>query len=76
MHRREEGIDYYNCGAWIDARPTYITVGEDGVNIHEYVEQPDDPHPGEERSLADAEPAEYGDEAGFAEDGEYEGVAT
>lgn len=41
LHRcdEEHGIDYYNCGAWIDARPTYITVGEDGVKIHEYEEE-------------------------------------
>jgi UDP-2,3-diacylglucosamine pyrophosphatase LpxH len=76
MHKREDGIDYYNCGAWIDAHPTYITIGEEGVQIHEYVERPDDPHPAGEQSLADAEPAEFGDESGFVEDGEYEGVAT
>ncbi len=40
MHKHENGIDYYNCGAWIDARPTYITVGEEGVHIHEYTERP------------------------------------
>lgn len=37
----EHGVDYFNSGAWIDARPTYITVGEEGVRIHEYVEQAD-----------------------------------
>ena len=73
MHKRENGIDYYNCGAWIDEHPTYITVGEDGVQIHEYVERPDDFHPAEEQSVADAE---FGEEAGFVEDGEFEGVAT
>ncbi len=76
MHKREDGIDYYNCGAWIDARPTYITVGEDGVQIHEYVERPRNPHSAEEQCLADAEGAEFSDEARFVEDGEYEGVAT
>jgi UDP-2,3-diacylglucosamine pyrophosphatase LpxH len=76
MHKRQDGIDYYNCGAWIDARLTYITIGEDGVQIHDYAERPGDLDPAGERSLADAEPAEYGDEAGFVEDGEYEGVAT
>jgi hypothetical protein len=75
MHKREDVIDYYNCGAWIDARPTYITIGEEGVQIHEYVERPDF-HPAGEQNLADTEPAEFDDEAGFVEDGEYEGVAT
>ncbi len=72
-HEKEYGVDYFNCGAWIDAHPTYITVGEDGVQIHEYIERSDELHPGGEPSLADAE---FGDEAGLLEDGEYEGVAT
>ena len=76
MHKRENGIDYYNCGGWIDAHPTYITVGEEGVEIHEYVERPDEHHSAGEQSLADTDPADFGDEAGFVEDGEYEGVAT
>ena len=36
LHKSENGTDYYNCGAWIDEHLTYITVGEDGVEIHEY----------------------------------------
>jgi UDP-2,3-diacylglucosamine pyrophosphatase LpxH len=38
LHKQEDGAEYFNCGAWIDERPTYITVGEDGVRIHEYAE--------------------------------------
>jgi UDP-2,3-diacylglucosamine pyrophosphatase LpxH len=38
MHVESEGIHYYNSGGWIDAHLTYITVGEDGVKIHEYNE--------------------------------------
>ena len=58
LHRHEDGIDYYNSGSWIDERPTYITVGEEGVQIHEYPEQPDDGHASEERSEADSEHAD------------------
>ena len=87
MHKHDEahGIDYFNCGAWIDAHPTYVTVGQDGVQIHEYVERPEDLHSAAERSPADAEPAEFADEAGLLDgelvggeyqDGEYEDVAT
>jgi predicted alpha/beta superfamily hydrolase len=80
MHQHEQGTDYFNCGSWIDAHPAYITVGEEGVQIHEYVERTDDLHPAQEQSEeqnpADSEPADFGDEAGFVEDGEYEGVAT
>ncbi|MFZ3343404.1 MAG: metallophosphoesterase family protein [Terriglobales bacterium] len=36
LHRNCEGCDYFNCGAWIDERLTYITVAEEGVQIHEY----------------------------------------
>jgi len=59
LHRHEDGIDYYNSGSWIDDHPKYITVGEEGVQIHEYIEQPDDVRVGEERSEADSELAEF-----------------
>jgi UDP-2,3-diacylglucosamine pyrophosphatase LpxH len=71
LHKHEHGVDYFNCGAWIDEHPTYITVGEAGVQIREYVDGPDKHHPGEERRWADSEFA--GDE-GRLEDGEYESV--
>jgi hypothetical protein len=84
LHKHEHGIDYFNCGAWIDERPTYITVGDEGVQIHEYVDRPEfdrpeidragDYHLDEEQSSADYEPAEFYDEAKPVEDGEYEGV--
>jgi UDP-2,3-diacylglucosamine pyrophosphatase LpxH len=70
----EHGVDYFNCGAWIDARPTYITVGEEGVQIHEYVEGPDDSRGGEVTN--DPDPAEVAGEAEelpeVPEDSEYE----
>jgi len=74
LHRAEEGIDYYNSGSWIDTRPTYITVGDEGVQIHEYIERPDDRYPGEERSEADTEFAELAGEARLPEDVEYQGA--
>ena len=75
LHKHEHGVDYFNCGAWIDERPTYITVGEEGIQIHEYIERPDDHHPREERGPADYEPAEFADEGSLLEDGEYESVS-
>jgi len=39
--RQRDGCEYYNSGAWIDEKLTYITVGDDGVQIHEYVRPPD-----------------------------------
>jgi UDP-2,3-diacylglucosamine pyrophosphatase LpxH len=38
-HQHRHGIDYYNSGSWIDANPTYITVGEQGVEIVHYAGQ-------------------------------------
>ena len=37
LHKHDQAADYYNCGAWIDEHLTYITVGEEGVHIHEYL---------------------------------------
>ena len=83
LHKQGEGSHYYNCGAWIDARPTYITVGEEGVKIHEY-EGPVDfatacDHGAREGSAvedspADSEPGEFAGEADLIEDGEYHNV--
>src|ERR1700736_2458830 len=42
MHRQEEGIHYYNSGGWVDSKAAYLTIGEEGVRIHEYQERPDD----------------------------------
>jgi UDP-2,3-diacylglucosamine pyrophosphatase LpxH len=73
LHKAENGVDYFNSGSWIDAHPTYITVGEEGVQIHKYIERPDDHPPSEELRLFDPESAELAD-AGSLEDGEYQGV--
>jgi UDP-2,3-diacylglucosamine pyrophosphatase LpxH len=41
MHLEQDGVHYYNAGGWIDSRLTYITIGEEGVRIHEYSENAD-----------------------------------
>jgi UDP-2,3-diacylglucosamine pyrophosphatase LpxH len=53
----QDGIQYYNCGSWVDSRCTYITVGEEGVKLHDYQKRPDDRYPSEEREQAAAEAA-------------------
>lgn len=77
LHQRdtEHGVDYYNCGAWIDAHPTYITVGEDGVNICEFVERSDDTAYAGEKHLLGGEHSEPAEDE-FLEEGEHETVAT
>ncbi len=74
LHKHEHEIDYFNCGAWIDERLTYITVGDEGVQIHEYVERPDDLRHGEEHT--DLESSEFYGEAGLVDDAEYESVSS
>src|SRR5580704_15086578 len=36
VHVEEEGIHYYNSGGWVDSRLTYLTIDEQGVQIHEF----------------------------------------
>ena len=53
MQVERDGIHYYNSGGWVDEKPTYITVGADGVQIHQYQSDNSD----EETNTAD--PAEF-----------------
>jgi UDP-2,3-diacylglucosamine pyrophosphatase LpxH len=36
MRKQSDRIEYFNTGSWIDERPTYITVDDDGVQIREW----------------------------------------
>ena len=58
LHLEQDGVEYYNSGAWVDLRCTYVTVGADGVGIHEYVpESIDDRDSSQERIATPAEAA-------------------
>jgi UDP-2,3-diacylglucosamine pyrophosphatase LpxH len=74
LRQERDGIEYYNSGCWTDSQPTYVTVGVEGVQIHEYRERTHDHHPSEERGEADSELADFADDAGLSPDAEYEGV--
>jgi UDP-2,3-diacylglucosamine pyrophosphatase LpxH len=74
MYAESGVIQYFNTGSWTQPNATYITVDEEGVNIHEYDERPDDRYPGEERGGADLELAHVSDTAGLRADVEYQGV--
>ncbi|HEX4783239.1 MAG TPA: UDP-2,3-diacylglucosamine diphosphatase [Candidatus Sulfotelmatobacter sp.] len=39
IHIERNGIHYYNSGGWVDSRLTYLTIDEQGVEIHVYDEQ-------------------------------------
>jgi UDP-2,3-diacylglucosamine pyrophosphatase LpxH len=75
----QDGVHYYNSGGWVDSRLTYLTIDEQGVEIHEYdehdySERADDRDSGEERGETDSAPADFADESGLLEDVEYESV--
>ncbi|HVO59319.1 MAG TPA: UDP-2,3-diacylglucosamine diphosphatase [Terriglobales bacterium] len=73
--RTERGeIQYFNTGSWTQPTATYITVDEEGVDIHEYDERADDRYSGKERGEADLELAHLAGAAGLPADVEYEGV--
>ncbi len=74
LHVEQDGIDYYNSGGWVDSRLTYLTVDEQGVEIHEYQERIDDRDSGEERGEVDPAFADFADESELLEDVEYESV--
>ena len=71
-----EGVEYYNSGSWTDARPTYITVGSEGVRIQEYQERPGPRNAGEEAAHADALMIDLSDESQVLEEAEYEGISS
>jgi UDP-2,3-diacylglucosamine pyrophosphatase LpxH len=56
--QERDGIEYYNSGAWVDLRCTYITISREGVAIHEYLPETfDDRDTREERGAPVAGPA-------------------
>src|SRR5260370_4883910 len=76
IHVEQDRIHYYNAGGWVDSRLTYLTVDEQGVQIHEYHERADDRDSGQERGEADSSIADFADESGLLEDVEYESVGS
>jgi UDP-2,3-diacylglucosamine pyrophosphatase LpxH len=81
IHVLQDGIDYYNSGGWVDARLTYLTIGQQGVQIHDFDqptngERTDDRDSGEERGEADSVFADVADESGLLENVEYENISS
>src|SRR5271155_5730065 len=81
VHVEEDGVHYYNSGGWVDSRLTYLTVDEQGVQIHEFSqhefnehacnERADNRDSSQERGAADPALADFADESGLLEDVEY-----
>src|SRR5579864_57657 len=76
MQKERDGLHYYNAGGWIDSKPTYITIDEEGVQIHEYQERPDHRDSSEERGETDSTLAEFAGESGLPGDAEYENIGS
>jgi UDP-2,3-diacylglucosamine pyrophosphatase LpxH len=79
MQAEQDGISYYNSGAWVGSRLTYLAIDERGVEIHDYNEHEsgeriDNRDSGEERGETDSAFADFADEPGLLEDVEYESV--
>ena len=75
MRQEREGLCYYNAGGWVDSKPTYITIDEEGVRIHEYQHRPDDRDSGEEPVETDSAVVELAGDSGLPED-EYENIGS
>jgi UDP-2,3-diacylglucosamine pyrophosphatase LpxH len=81
IHVEKDGIHYYNAGGWVDSRLTYLTVDEQGVQIHEFDEhenheRADDRDTSQERGQADSPLADFADEPGLLEDVAYENIGS
>jgi UDP-2,3-diacylglucosamine pyrophosphatase LpxH len=84
VHVEQDGIHYYNSGGWVDSRLTYLTVDEQGVQIHDFNQHEHDEPEHHERAEesdvtpepveADSSPTDLADEAGPLGDVEYERV--
>jgi UDP-2,3-diacylglucosamine pyrophosphatase LpxH len=69
-----DGVEYYNTGCWTDTQPTYVTIGWEGVRIHEYHERSEYRNSSEKRGEVDSSAAAFADETGLLEDLEHAGV--
>jgi UDP-2,3-diacylglucosamine pyrophosphatase LpxH len=71
VHVEKDGVHYYNSGGWVDSRLTYLTIDEQGVQIHDYNEHDYREHDGEyadrEHAVARADDRDSGEERGEAD---------
>jgi UDP-2,3-diacylglucosamine pyrophosphatase LpxH len=59
MEAHQDGVSYYNCGAWTNAQPSFITIDEQEVQTHilpagEFVG-----HPEAEAAAAESNPEDW-----------------
>ena len=69
-----DGIEYYNSGSWVDARATFLTINQHGVEIQTYAGGTDHRDPSEEREPAAAASADIFEPAGLPAFGGYQSL--
>ena len=75
MQQEQDGIEYYNSGGWVDTKPTYITIDEQGVQIHEYrLSQDEQDSADEPGGEGDSALNDFAEEAETSHDSEYENI--
>ena len=74
---QRDGVEYYNTGAWVDLRCTYVTVNLEGVEIHDYIPgTTDNRDPRQERITPAAETARVPVPAGLPAHVFYENIRS
>ncbi len=61
----QDGIEYYNSGSWVDARATFLTIDQRGVEIQTYAGGTHHRGPSEEREPVSAPAADLFEQAGL-----------
>ncbi|HET7890265.1 MAG TPA: UDP-2,3-diacylglucosamine diphosphatase [Candidatus Sulfotelmatobacter sp.] len=77
IHIAQNGIQYYNSGGWVDSRLTYLTIDEQGVEIHVYDEPVYDKQDHDKHEFAgdDNDGYEHGERVDHRDSGEERGEA-
>ncbi len=60
-----DGVEYYNSGSWVDARATFLTINQHGVEVQQYACGTHHRHSSEEREPVPAEAADLFEQAGL-----------
>jgi UDP-2,3-diacylglucosamine pyrophosphatase LpxH len=69
-----DGIEYYNSGSWVDARATFLTIDQFGVEIHTYADGAYNRNSREERARIPAAAFELPEPAGLSVVGGYQSL--
>lgn len=67
-------VAYFNTGSWVDHNATYITINQQGVEIHAYQSRTDHHHSVEERDPLAATPPDLFERAGLPAYAGYESL--